>query len=225
MRRGHLQALVLLLVAIPVAALSASAPGSSSSWRGWASPLVSLPEARRLVGPDAPASAMVDLLVLDVPYRTDSGQIRRGRVLCHRRAAPDLLGLFDTLFVSGFPLASVRPVADFGFSDSLSMVSDNTSAFNWRRVKGTARLSAHAQGLAIDLNPWRNPFAHRKGNRPRGAVHDPSVPGTLTDTSLAVVYLRRRGWWWGGRWPSGRDWQHFELPLLRRLDRPVPKSR
>lgn len=172
-----------------------------------------------LTGGGIPDSVRKDLVVLDVPYWDFAGDHRTGRVVCHAAVASDLEGLFDTLFVSGYSLTSVRPVSEFGFSDSLSMRADNTSAFCWRRVKGTSRLSAHALGLAIDIAPWRNPFEHRRGNRPAGAVRDLRVPGTLTDTSLAVRYLRSRGWWWGGRWASGRDWQHFELPPARLLTR------
>jgi len=164
-------------------------------------------------GATTPESVARNLVVLEVRFRTDSGTVGQGRLVCHRAVAEDLAGLFDTLFSTGFPMRSVRPVSEFGGSDSLSMLADNTSAFNWRRVRGQARLSAHALGLALDINPWRNPFAHRTGNRPRGSVRDVRVPGTLTDTSLAVRYLRSRGWIWGGRWASGRDWQHFEKPL------------
>lgn len=168
-----------------------------------------------VAGSGAPPEIVRHLVVLEVPYRTDDGDEARGRLVCHRRVVDDLRGLFDTLFKAGFPLTSVRPSLDFGHSDSLSMLHDNTVAFNWRRVKGQARISAHAMGLALDINPRRNPFAHRKGNRPFGAVHDPRIPGTLTDSSLAVRYLHARGWIWGGRWASGRDWQHFEKPLSR----------
>lgn len=166
-------------------------------------------------GASTPEAVARDLVVLDVRFRTDSGTVDHGRLVCHRLVATDLKALFDTLCAAGFPMRSVRPVSEFGDSDSASMLADNTSAFNWRRVRGQSRLSAHAQGLALDINPWRNPFAHRTGNRPRGAVRDVRVPGTLTDTSLAVRYLRARGWIWGGRWASGRDWQHFEKPTSR----------
>ena len=171
--------------------------------------------APELVGRGVPDSVRNALVAIEVPYRGFDGAEQVGRIVCHRLVASDLRGLFDTLHRSGYRFASVRPVSEFGFSDSLSMLADNTSAFCWRRVKGTSRLSAHALGLAIDIAPLRNPFEHRRGTRPAGAVRDPKVPGTLSDTSLAVRYLRSRGWWWGGRWASGRDWQHFELPPER----------
>lgn len=172
-----------------------------------------VPVPAELAGKSVPKTVMKNLVVLDVPYRDFSGERRTGRVVCHAAAAADLRGLFDTLYASGYAFTSVRPVSEFGFSDSLSMLADNTSAFNWRKVKGTTRMSAHALGLAIDVAPLRNPFEHRRGTRPAGARHDLRVPGTLSDTSLVVRYLRARGWWWGGRWASGRDWQHFELPM------------
>lgn len=164
-----------------------------------------------LIGNGVPDSVRTHLVLVDVAHLGDDGAFHRGQVVCHRLVAQDVKALFDTLAKAKFPLRSVRPVSEFGFSDSLSMVADNSSAFNWRTVAGTRRLSAHARGLALDLNPWRNPFEHRRGTRPTGAVRRPSLPGTLSDTSLAVRFLRRRGWWWGGRWASGRDWQHFEL--------------
>lgn len=176
-------------------------------------------------GRAAPDSVCGQLVALDVPYRDFAGVDRVGRVVCNRLVERDLRGLFDTLLRSGYRFASVRPISEFGFSDSLSMLADNTSSYNWRKVKGVDRLSPHALGFAIDLAPLRNPFEHRKGSRPAGAVHDPRVPGTLTDTSLAVRFLRARGWWWGGRWASGCDWQHFELtPARARLNDVRPSS-
>lgn len=187
-------------------------------------PMVRSDVPAELTGRHVPDSVKKNLVVLDVTYRNFKGREQAGRVVCHALAAADLRGLFDTLFKAGYPLSSVRPVAEFGFSDSLSMLADNSSAFNWRTVKGTSRLSTHAQGLAIDIAPLRNPFEHRRGTRPAGAKHDRHVPGTLFDTSLAVRYLRARGWQWGGRWASGRDWQHFELPLPRAIAKGRGKS-
>ena len=174
---------------------------------------IASPSDSDLAGSGAPDSVTRNLVSIEVSYRGDDGFRHKGRIVCHKAAARDLADLFDTIQRSAFPLRSVQPVSRFENSDSLSMLADNTSAFNWRSVKGTTRLSSHALGLAIDINPLRNPFAHRTGNRPAGAVRDPRVAGTLSDTSLVVRFLRHRGWIWGGRWPSGRDWQHFELPL------------
>lgn len=201
------------------AAVIARRVAAASAWSLFAALGVWAEVPVETVGRGVPDSIRARLVVLEVPYWDFDGEQREGRVVCDAAVAADLDGLFDTLFLSGYALSSVRPVSEFGFSDSLSMLADNTSAFNWRTVKGTARLSAHALGLAIDIAPLRNPFEHRRGTRPAGAVHDPRVPGTLVDTSLAVRYLRSRGWWWGGRWVSGRDWQHFELPVDRAAGR------
>ena len=43
-------------------------------------------------------------------------------------------------------------------SDTNSIGHNNTSAFNYRVVPGTDRLSNHAMGFAIDLNPVENPY-------------------------------------------------------------------
>jgi hypothetical protein len=48
---------------------------------------------------------------------------------------------------------------------------------------------------------------------PQGAVWSPAVAGTLYANHQLVLFMKERGWGWGGDWrpESGRvDYQHFE---------------
>jgi hypothetical protein len=162
------------------------------------------------IGPGVPAEVVRTLDVREVGYVGFDGRHHRGRIVCARSRCQDLSDLFDTLERSGFPLRSVMPVAAFGGSDSLSMDKDNSYCFAWRGMWGTNAPSSHAKGLALDLNPRENPAFHHGRAVPIGARHDLSVPGTLSDTSLAVRFLRHRGWRWGAHWRRVQDWQHFE---------------
>jgi D-alanyl-D-alanine carboxypeptidase len=95
------------------------------------------------------------------------------------------------------------------------MAADNTSGFNCRDAVGAGpkRWSAHAYGLAIDVNTVENPYLD--GDRvlpPAGRAYldrararpGMAVPGgRLVDASAAV------GWQWGGRWATAPDYQHF----------------
>jgi poly-gamma-glutamate synthesis protein (capsule biosynthesis protein) len=111
-------------------------------------------------------------------------------------------------------------VDKYGGNDTASMAANNTSAFNCRPVEGTTRLSAHASGLAIDINPVQNPWV--KGNevdpvagRPfdtvpkRQAAQNRGQPGIILGGGAAVATFKRNGWTWGGDWRSEKDYQHF----------------
>jgi hypothetical protein len=111
-----------------------------------------------------------------------------------------------------FPVNKVVPVSVYNWSDSLSMSDNNTSAFNYRKVKGTHKYSSHSTGKAIDLNPQLNP--QEKGGKinPAGTTYNPDRPGTLTRNSHIVKFFIQKGWKWGGNWKSSKDYQHFEKP-------------
>ena len=92
-----------------------------------------------------------------------------------------------------------------------SMSNDNnTVAFNYRKVKGSKVLSAHSYGMAIDINPIQNPHIKGKVIQPPNAKYDPKVKGTILRDSEIVKEFIKRGWQWGGRWKSSKDYQHFE---------------
>ncbi len=86
-------------------------------------------------------------------------------------------------------------------------------------MKGSRKLSAHARGMAIDLNPLYNPCVRR---RRRGAVTiQPSTAKRyanrsvdfshkITRSDLAYRLFTARGFKWGGSWRSVQDYQHFE---------------
>lgn len=66
----------------------------------------------------------------------------------------------------------MRSTAAYGGDDVRSMADDNTSAFNCRQVTGDpGRLSRHAHGDAVDVNPVENPYVDRRGTpvRPTAA--------------------------------------------------------
>jgi len=76
--------------------------------------------------------------------------------------------------------------------------------FNWRKVAGTTRLSAHSFGIAIDINVdqshyWRNARSDASGNY----KFKNSIPYEI------VEIFERHGWIWGGRWYH-YDTMHFE---------------
>lgn len=158
--------------------------------------------------------------LIEVLYYSFDGQIHRGQLVIDERLVDDIQEVFRVARETKFPIASVIPISHERFfkdgqwnADNLSMLSNNTSAFNYRKVTGGKSLSNHAYGFALDINPVQNPYI--KGNivLPPGAVYDLDKPGTLGPESPVVKNFIRLGWTWGGNWESLKDYQHFEKVL------------
>ena len=158
--------------------------------------------------------------LIDVLYYSFDGKIHKGQIVIDERLVEDIREVFQAAFENKFPITSVIPISHDRFfkngkwnEDDQSMLSNNTSAFNYRMVTGGNYLSKHAYGFAIDINPVQNPYI--KGNiiLPPNAVYDTRKPGTLAYDSLVVKTFIRLGWTWGGNWKSLKDYQHFEKAL------------
>ena len=80
--------------------------------------------------------------------------MKRGELVVSKDVVADVLHVFERLFDARFPIERMERVDVFGGDDDASMAANNTSAFNHRTIAGTTRLSHHAKGIAIDINPW-----------------------------------------------------------------------
>ncbi|MFD0265277.1 M15 family metallopeptidase [Streptomyces sp. NPDC127106] len=141
------------------------------------------------------------------------GKVHRGELVVHERVVRPLLYVFGEAFRARFPIRRIRPVSAYGGDDAKSMADDNTSAFNCRRVTGDAsRLSRHAYGDAVDINPLENPYVDRSGTAHPPASRpylrrDRAAPGMI-GPGVVTRAFEEVGWRWGGRW-SNPDYQHF----------------
>jgi len=167
-----------------------------------------------LAGSRAPRAVLKEQRLVTVRYRSLDGRIHQGQLVCHRSRVADIRDLFALILQSGFPVEKCIPIVRYGWDDDASMADNNTSMFNYRFIAKTTRLSRHALGVAIDLNPRLNPAVYFSGEvAPPGARYEPATPGTLNPESPVTRFLLGRGWTWGGTWTHTRDWQHFEKPL------------
>ena len=159
-----------------------------------------------------------DLRYLQILHYDYDGQVRRGELICNKAIAGDLLDIFRQLYEAHYPIASVRLIDDFGADDEYSMRMNNTSCFCFRAVAGSSKLSKHAQGLAIDLNPLENPCVKVRGEKtivqPATAMvfvdRSRSFAHKITRKDLAYRLFIQHGFRWGGAWRSVKDYQHFE---------------
>lgn len=173
-----------------------------------------LKEHNRNPASPAPADIFTRQVMLTVPYWSFEGRLASGTLVIHEDLIKDAQTIFDAMARERFPLASVVPASDprFAWDDMKMMAANNTSAFNFRTIAGTERLSYHAYGRAIDINPALNPYIRGARVDPPGAVYDLSKPGTIAPDGFLVRLFDELGWDWGGRWTDPIDYQHFQKP-------------
>lgn len=142
------------------------------------------------------------------------GMERIGTLVVHRILEPSLLEILDYAYQIGYPIHKAVPIDDPAYcgDDELSMADNNSSCFNDRTIAGTSKISMHALGLAVDINPLLNPYL--SPNRvwyPDDSHVDRSdlKPGMFSDTHPIVRAFTERGFEWGGSWERP-DYHHFE---------------
>jgi hypothetical protein len=170
--------------------------------------------AAAIEGTQAPADVIARLALVEVDYLAmDTSRHATGQLVVAAALAEDVQEIFGKLRDEKFPIQSIVPIVYFGHDDFTSIGKNNTSAFNYREVAGTSRLSKHALGRAIDLNPLLNPYVNMDGSPKEGSFsypgYDPSIPGTIAEDDVVVRAFLGRGWTWGGHWTDAHDIQHF----------------
>jgi hypothetical protein len=160
-----------------------------------------------------------DLVLLTLPYWDYENRAQLGQLIVHASVGDVVRQIFVDLYTDkSYRIQSMQLIDVYGGNDDASMDANNTSAYNCRRVAGGGRLSSHARGLAIDVNPLVNPFVWKKGTSPKGgAAWDTPAerkaarkhPGMILPDSAIVKAFKAKGWGWGGDWKGSKDYQHF----------------
>jgi len=179
---------------------------------------ITLKEALEDLNPSCPKAIKNNQTLLDVVYYSTDGLIHKGQIVIDRRLVDDIVEVFKIAFDKKFPFARVIPISQFNWDDADSMSQNNTSSFNYRAVTNGKKLSNHAHGFAIDVNPLLNPYKKGEIILPAGAVYDPGSPGTLTGEHIIVKTFIDLGWDWGGNWKDLKDYQHFEKVIKANAD-------
>jgi hypothetical protein len=157
--------------------------------------------------------ALADLRYLTVSFRGFDGRAHTGELVVNRRVAADVASVFARLYAARFPIEEMRLVTTADLEAHPTGDGNDTAAFVCRPARGQTRWSAHAYGLAIDLDPFQNPFRRgdlvlpelasayldRADRRP-GMI----LPGDVVTTAFASI-----GWTWGGTFRTPKDLMHF----------------
>jgi hypothetical protein len=177
---------------------------------------------KRISGISYPVDCTVpldELRYVGLMYVDFNGETQKGELICNKALAQDMVEIFYELYSNNYQLESVKLVDEYGGDDTASMLANNTSCFNYRVVEGTTRLSNHAYGRAIDINPFYNPYItyNKDGTTnvsPAGseayADRSASFPYKIDENDLAYKLFKEHGFKWGGDWNNSKDYQHFE---------------
>ncbi len=121
--------------------------------------------------------------------------------------------MFARLFEAGFPIEEMSITPQEGLEAPPTGDGNDTEMFVCRPVTGGTGWSEHAYGLAIDVDPFQNPYVKGDIVLPElaRAYTDRSrlLPGVITEGDAVTAAFDDIGWGWGGRWNSLKDYQHF----------------
>jgi D-alanyl-D-alanine carboxypeptidase len=163
-------------------------------------------------GPACPVR-LADLRYLTVSFRGFDGRAHTGELVVNRRVADQVVSVFARLYRAAFPIEEMRLVTTADLEAHPTGDGNNTAAFVCRAARQQRRWSAHAYGLAVDVNPFQNPYARGDLVLPelassyldRGRARPGMIrPGDVVTSAFAAV-----GWTWGGTWRSPTDRMHF----------------
>jgi D-alanyl-D-alanine carboxypeptidase len=156
---------------------------------------------------------LADLRYVTVSFRGFDGRAHTGELVVHRRVAGQVVSVFARLYRAAFPIEEMRLVTTADLEAHPTGDGNNTAAFVCRAARNQRRWSAHAYGLAVDVNPFQNPY--RRGDLvlpelasaylDRGRARPGMIrPGDVVTGAFAAI-----GWTWGGTWRSPTDLMHF----------------
>lgn len=170
----------------------------------------------------APENILREQRLIELEYYSFDNKVHRGQMILNERLVGDVRGLFVLMFEIEFPVGPVKPGAyetlkeqDLKFDEGKNPLLGGfniSSGFCHRNIAKTDRLSNHAKGEAIDINPFLNPYIRFDLHEPPGSFYNPEQIGTLTADHPVGSYLKERGWEWGGEWKDKKDYMHFEKP-------------
>lgn len=172
---------------------------------------ISLSEA--IEGTTATDSIIKELVIVDVEYFSTDSLLHRGQIVVNRKIEQEVRRIFEYIKEIKYPIESVIPIKFDLPNGNTSMANrNNTYSFHYRtKAGGSNNLSQHSLGLAIDINPFDNPYISKNGKViPSGGTYDLSKREALTKESDLVKKFLSLGWMWGGNWRETKDYMHFE---------------
>ncbi len=168
--------------------------------------------ARSTWKPGCPVAA-TDLAWVRLAFWGFDDRRHTGELLVNRSVADDIVSVFRQLYAARFPIEEMRITRLEELDAPPTGDGNNTGSFACRPTRGASSYSQHAYGLAVDVNPFQNPYLNDDVVLPElaSAYLDRSLrrPGMIHPGGPVVRAFDSIGWPWGGAWQSLKDYQHF----------------
>ena len=159
-----------------------------------------------------------ELRYVHVLHMGFDGQTKEGELVVNKAIADDVLAIFEELYQADYPIEKVELVDAYNADDEKSMSHNNSSAFNFRFISHTTKISKHGLGMAVDINTLYNPYVKtvngEESIEPANAAayvdRRGDFPYKIDHEDLCYKLFTRYGFTWGGDWEHSKDYQHFE---------------
>jgi len=154
-----------------------------------------------------------ELAYLTLTHLGFDGERHTGEMIVNATVAEDVVEVFRTLYEAGMPIEQMRVITKEEIDAPPTGDWNDTTSFVCRPAVGATSWSRHAYGLAIDINPFHNPYTKGDLVLPelasayldRTDIRDGMIlPGDVATEAFAAI-----GWEWGGNWRTLKDWMHF----------------
>lgn len=154
-----------------------------------------------------------ELRYLTMTHHGFDGEAHTGEMIVNAAVAEDVVEVFRKLYEARFPIESMRVIRLDEVDDHPTGDWNETTSFVCRPAVGSTNWSYHAYGLAIDVNPFHNPYV-------KGDLVIPELASAYVDREYERVGMIHEGdvvtgafadvgWEWGGNWDTLKDWMHF----------------
>lgn len=162
-----------------------------------------------------------DLRYVHVLHMGFDGETKEGELVVNKAIADDVCDIFEKLYEADYPIEKIRLIDEYDADDEASMSDNNSSAFNFRFISHTTKISKHGLGMAVDINTLYNPYVKtvdgKRSVEPANASdyvdRSADFPYKIDHDDLCYQLFKEHGFSWGGDWQHSKDYQHFEKNL------------
>jgi hypothetical protein len=168
--------------------------------------------ARSTWRPECPVD-LGDLRYVTVSFWGFDGGHHTGELLIHASATEAIVGVFARLHEARFPIEELRITRAEEVDAHPTGDGNLSGGFVCRPAVQSDSWSQHAYGLAVDINPFHNPYVRGDAVVPELASayldRDDVRAGMITPGDAVTQAFAGIGWAWGGNWRTAKDWMHF----------------
>jgi D-alanyl-D-alanine carboxypeptidase len=154
-----------------------------------------------------------ELAYLTMTHWGFDGRVHTGEMIVNAAVAEDVVTVFAALHAARFPIEQMRVVTAEEIDAPPTGDWNDTTSFVCRPAVGSGSWSMHAYGLAVDVNPFHNPYEKGDLVLPELASayldREDVRPGMIEAGDAVYEAFAAIGWGWGGHWSSLKDWMHF----------------